>query len=767
MHRNGGLTAINIIGFTIGLAAGFMIYLWVEDELRFDGFHHNSKQIYRVVKYDQSGSNITKTIFNSSNLGENMQELFPCITDNTFIYCSNDYLYFQYNGNNIGVMPATVQKNFFNFFDYPFLEGNPESAFKEPYSIVVSDKLAGKLFGNKPAFGQVLTGTGGDYLIKQGQPYRITGVVKLPHNTHISFDVALAKEDSQLYWSSGAVYLRFTEKFIFNEQIKEKLSRYLVDHEKGKNLLGFQPLKDIHLKTDVSYYHDHNLGNSQYVVVFSILAVIIVLMGAFNFMSISTSQAAKRIKEVALRKVNFGSQNELMIQFFFETLIYIIISMILAIVLANIFLPYLNSFTGKEMTLAFGIRFWITLLLSLLAVCLVAGSYPALYLSSFSPMTIFKGGNITGGKTGFIRIMVVVQFIISIALIICTLVVFKQLSYIANKDLGIDKENIITARCNIWYGVDEFKQEVMRNPNVLSVGMSLLSPESFSYEMKSVTWDGKTTEDTVRMNMAMVDGDFAKTYGLQLVHGELFKTSYDDFLSGKAGGVMINESAARVIGINNPVGININGQKIMAVVRDFHFRPLKEPVVPLIMAYSAEAVTNISFKLAPVNQQATIAFIKETYERMRPGTAFEYRFFKDKITERYKTENELGLLFLIFTLLSLSISCLGILGLTAINTSQRTKEIGLRKISGASMMSIMLLLNKNYIRWIAIAFIIAVPVAALLMNRWLQDFAYHTPLSWWIFLLSGIITLIVAAATNSWICYNASRQNPVNLLRYE
>jgi putative ABC transport system permease protein len=435
--------------------------------------------------------------------------------------------------------------------------------------------------------------------------------------------------------------------------------------------------------------------------------------------------------------------------------------------LTNFFLPYFNSFTHKEMTLGFDMQSLITIVPLFLAVFLIAGSYPAMYLSSFSPMMIFKGANITGGKTGFIRIVVVLQFFFSICLIICTLVVFKQLSYMANKDLGIDKENIITARCGLWYDVDEFKQEVLRNPNVLAAGMSLLTPESFSFEMKNVSWEGKTMQDTMRMNMAMIDGDFAKTYGLQVVHGELLKTSGEDYWSGKGGGVMINESAARVLGFENPIGQTINGQKIVAVVRDFHFRPLKEPVVPLILSYSQEALVNISFKLSPANQKETISFIKETYESMRPGTAFEYRFFKDQIAERYQAENKLGKLFLLITFLSLSISCLGILGLTAINTGQRTKEIGLRKITGASVMNIMLLLNKKYIRWIAVAFIVAVPFAAFLMNRWLQAFAYHTPLSWWIFLLSGLITLIVAIAANSWLCYKAARQNPINLLRYE
>jgi len=270
------------------------------------------------------------------------------------------------------------------------------------------------------------------------------------------------------------------------------------------------------------------------------------------------------------------------------------------------------------------------------------------------------------------------------------------------------------------------------------------------------------------MNMAMIDGDFAKTYGLQVVTGVLMKTSGELYWEKRTDyGVMINESAARLMGMDNPVGKTINDQKIVAVVRDFHFRPLKEPVVPLIMAYSMEAVTNISFKIAPDNLQATIAFIKDVYERMRPGTAFEYRFFDDQVTSLYRTEHELGWLFLFFTLLSLIISCLGILGLTAISTEQRTKEIGLRKIAGASVLSIMLLLNRNHIRRIVVAFIIAVPPAALLMHRWLQGFAFHTPLSWWIFLLSGIIALLVAIATICGLCYKAARQNPVNLLRSE
>jgi putative ABC transport system permease protein len=382
-------------------------------------------------------------------------------------------------------------------------------------------------------------------------------------------------------------------------------------------------------------------------------------------------------------------------------------------------------------------------------------------LSVFVSVVVQSDDDIQGRKTGFIRNLVVVQFVFSIGLIICTLVVFRQLSYITNKDLGLDKENIITARCGLWYDVDEFKQELMRNPNVIAVSMSLLTPENFSLTNRNVTWEGKSPYDTVRMQIALVDGDFAKTYGLQVVHGELFSTSMADFVAGRGGGVMINETAARVMGIENPVGMTI----IMAVVRDFHFRPLREPVAPLIIAYDMQALVNISFKIAPVNRQATIAFIKETYERMRPGAAFEYNYFDEQIAALYRAENQLGRLFLIFTLLSLSISCLGILGLTAFSVQRRTKEIGLRKIAGATIFDIMYLLNKNYIRWIAIAFVIAVPPSALLMNRWLEDFAYHVGLSWWVFLLAGVMALALSLATVSWLCYNAARRNPVEALR--
>jgi len=367
-----------------------------------------------------------------------------------------------------------------------------------------------------------------------------------------------------------------------------------------------------------------------------------------------------------------------------------------------------------------------------------------------------------------IRALVVVQFTISIMLIICTLVVFKQLSYISAKDLGLDRENIITARSGLWYDVDDFRQEVMRNPNVLSVGMSLLTPEALSSALQYVTWEGKTTQDSVQMRMVIIDGGFAKTYGLQVVHGELMGTSREDFWEGKGiGGVMINETAARLMGIENPVGKTINGNRITAVVRDFHFQPLREPIAPLIMSFNMEALVNISIRLAPVNQQATIAFIKETYERMRPGTGFEYRWFDELLAERYQAESRLGTLFMIFAFLSLVISCLGILGLTAFSVEKRTKEIGLRKIAGATVMSIMLLLIKNYMLWMIIAFVVAVPPSFLLMSRWLEGFAYHTPLSWWIFLLAGLITLIVAIATISWLCYRAANRNPVESLKYE
>ncbi len=760
MYRNTGLTAINILGFTIGLAAGLMIYLWVDDELHFDDFHRHANHIYRVVQVDKQGA---KTVYTSPALGDELQQNFPQIADHAFIRCSNDYDYFIWNDNLMNVWPTVVNKDFFSFFDFPFIEGNPMMAFDGEQTLVISEKFAKKLFGNEPALGKELLET--SLYSDKRVPYRITGVVRLPYNTHISFDVARQVVD--IRYDAGVTYLRFDEKATFNTLIQEALSHYMVDKKGGKNLLRFQPLKDIHLHTDFEYRHDHNRGNMQYVIVFSILAMIIVLMGAFNFMSLSTAQAIKRTKEVAVRKVHGGRKNELMGQFFTETLIQVFIAMFLALVLTEIFLPFLNNFTNKEIVMYFNFRFWITVFLSLVAVGLVAGSYPALYLSSFSPMLIFKGGNTTGRKTGFIRILVIVQFVLSIGLTICTLFVFRQLSYISNKDLGLDKDNIITFRCGLWYDVDEFKQEALRNPNVLSVCMSSLTPESFSFQVNEVTWEGMAIPDTVPMNMAFVDGDFAKTYGLRLVEGELMETQQANYWSGKGNPVMINESAARIMGKESPIGKLINGGRIVGVVRDFHFRPLKEPIVPLILSYNTEALVDVSIKLAPGNQQQTIDFIKKTYERMRPGGIFEHHFFDDKLAARYRTENELGRLFLIFTILSITISCLGILGLTAFSVEKRTKEIGLRKIAGASVMDIIWLLNRNYMRWIAIAFIIAVPIAALLMNRWLQGFVYHVSLSWWIFLLAGLITLVVAILTISWLCYKAANRNPVESLKYE
>ena len=757
MRHNSTLTTINIIGLTIGLCAGLMIYIWVDDELHFETFHHHADHIYRVIQLENSGA---KNVYNSSRLGDEMQKLFPQISDHTFISCDNDYSYFLWKGTNINAWTASVDKNFFTFFNFTFVEGNPETASIDAHSIVISENFARKIFGKEPALGQELIQI--NQFSGSQQHYRIAGVVKLPHNTHLSFDVSFPKMTHELI-DMGAVYLRFDEKAVFNEPLQEALCRYLVDHSRSNNLIWFQPLKTIHLKSDFLYRHDHNLGNSQYVITFSILALIIVLMGAFNFMTITTAQATNRIKEVAVRKTYGGRKNQLMYQFFSETLMQVLIAMFLALALTKILLPYLNSFTDKEMFMNFSLQFWISALLSLFIVVFIAGSYPSLYLSSLSPMMIFKGGNSSGKKTNLTQTMVVIQFVISISMLICTLVVFRQISYIGNKDLGIDKENIITARCGLWYQVNTFKQEVMQNPNVLSVSMSLLTPESFSFEMQNVTWENKSSQDTVRMNLAIIDGDFAATYGLEVVSGELMRTSGEDYWNNS--GVMINETAARIMGFDNPVGKTINGDRIVAVVRDFHFRPLKEPILPLIMGYNKEGLTNISFKIAPGNMQSTIAFIKETYERMRPGMSFEYRFFDEQLNERYKTENQLGRLFMVFAFLSLVISSLGILGLTAISAQQRTKEIAVRKILGASVMNIMWMLNKTYMLRIAIAFVIAVPPSALLMHRWLQNFAYRVALNWWIFTIAGLITLIFATATIAWLCYRAANQNPVNYLR--
>ena len=544
----------------------------------------------------------------------------------------------------------------------------------------------------------------------------------------------------------------------------------------------FQPLADIHLYSDYQNdYYDKHPGSYKYVWIFSGLALLIVLMASINFSALSVARASERSVEIGIRKVTGGSKISIFRQFLTESVFQTFAATIIALFVVWFILPWFNTLSSQKLTFNISTGLVINLFILTLLVGIIAGLYPSIYLSSFNPIGIFRGGSISGSKSNFIRVLVTVQFTIAVFFIIATSIFIKQMNYIHNKDLGIDDKNVIVIPTGLWYDNKDFKQELLRNPRVLSVSASTFAPIDVGFNGGlSLSHQGRT--DTLQVNYYFVDEDFANTYKLDVIKGQFLQMDYSGYWkegeklgkSRKEGKeytvsmpIVINQTAEKLLGFDDPIGQRIGDNVIVGVVKDFHFRSLHFPIEPLVMSNNPEAIGTMNVRIAPGNTTETLNYIRDTYRKHREDREFSYTFFDNLLNEKYQAETRLKNITVAFALLAIVISILGILGMAVFSINRRTKEIGIRRVAGAKSSEILILLNKEFIIWVLVAFIIATPVAWYIMNIWLRNFVYKTKLSWWIFLLSGMITFGIALITVNWQSWRAATRNPVEALRYE
>jgi putative ABC transport system permease protein len=454
---------------------------------------------------------------------------------------------------------------------------------------------------------------------------------------------------------------------------------------------------------------------------------------------------------------------------------------IVALFVVWFILPWFNTLSSKQLILNFSPGLIFNLFLLTLIVGIIAGIYPSFYLSSFNPVGIFRGGSISGSRSNFMRILVTVQFTIAIFFILATSLFVKQINYIHNKDLGLDDKNIIVIPTGLWYDNKDFKQELLRNPRIVSASASTSAPIEGGFRSGlSLSHQGRN--DTIQVNYFFADEDFAETYKLEVIKGQFPQMSSGAYWEElkKAGNnkkdgteyaisipIVINETAEKILGFDNPIGQRIDEKVIVGVVKDFHFRSLHFAIEPLVMSNNPEAISTMNIRIAPGNTSETINYIRDTYKKYREGREISYTFFEDLLNEKYQAETRLKNITIAFAFLAIAISILGILGMAIFSIDRRTKEIGIRRVAGAKSSEILFLLNKEFIKWVVAAFVIATPVAWITMHKWLQNFVYKTELSWWIFVLSGVIAFGIALLTVNWQSWRAAARNPVEALRYE
>jgi putative ABC transport system permease protein len=777
---------ISFTGFTLSIVASLLIYLWVYNELSYEKFNPDYQRIYRVLTLSQQGNKIIKSANCYTPVAETMKMDYPQIEYATYIgYDSEDSpLSLESGSEKMEARLSWTTDDFFQIFKgFKFIEGSANNAFDKPGNIVLSEKVAKKLFGTNPALGKKLIC---DKYSKE--IFTVSGIIRIPSQSHIDIGFLVSGKNSRYAafvnsWNSKAhVYIKLKKDAKIDKQFLASITNQVSRYSKYMDKLMFQPLADIHLYTDYETYGlDKDISSYKYLWIFSGLALLIILMASLNFSILSVARASERSVEIGIKKACGASRIGIFNQFMSESVFQTFIATFIALLIALLILPWFNTILSKQLILNFTPGLIINLFFLTFVVGIIAGIYPSIYLSSFNPIGIFRGGSVTGSRSHFIRLLVTFQFTLAIFFICATLLFIKQISYIQNKDLGLDYKNVIVIPTGLWYDNKEFKEEMLKNPNILSVSASVAPPVNFAWKyILPLNHQGRI--DSLETSLFWVDEDFVMTYKLQVIKGQFLKMDYSSYWkewdkknrSLKDGKdytisipIVINETADKMLGFDDPIGQRIGSNLIVGVVKDFNFRPLQYPIGPMIMTNDPQNIMTMNVRISPNNISETLNYIRNTYKKYRDNREFSYRFFEDILNEKYQGERQLRNITFGFALIAIIISTLGILGLVSFSIDRRTKEIGIRRVSGAKGIEILGLLNLEFIKWVFVAILIATPIAWYTMYKWLQNFSYKTELSWWIFLLAGLIAFIIALSIVSWQSWRAATRNPVEALRYE
>lgn len=768
---------LNIVGLTIGLTSFVLILTWVQDELSFDSFHKDADRIYTVFRVEESG----KEAVTSTLLAPTIQRELPEIISATgFIPLPEAFQStISYNENSYMEHFAVADSSFFDVFSFQIIEGSGSEALKNPNSIVISERVSQKYFGNDKALGKTLTIN----FIGIEQVLYVTAVIRnYPSNSHIQSEIIVPCDlmnNFGLHWNewynqNPRTYIKTIEGVSLAD-LERKILNCKQKYFKEDNLsYSLLPLRKIHLHTsDVAYLN--SVGDIRYVYIFSAIGFVILLIAGMNYVNLSNVLSLKRSKEIGLKKT-FGIRRiHIVKQSYIETLLLTVISTILALLLSQIFLPLVNKVSGKDLFIhMWSLRFMVILLTIIFLTTFLSGFYPAVFMSGFKPIKALNGKIIKGKDSLAIRKGIVVfQFALSIIIIICTLAISNQLKFIRNTNLGYDKENLLYVLTNgkVSENYKTFRSTVIESGLVKNVSHSNVLDGTSISTTSNVNWPGKTKD--IRSKVIYADKDFASTYDIQMDAGEFFK---EDFITDKDDRFVINQKAAREMGFFDPIDqqFEIWGRKgkIIGVTKDFHFSSFHDQIEPLVFILPRPEELDsrcrvILFKLKPNNLRESLNYLKNTWEKFYPKEQFNFAFVDEQVNSKYISENRMSKLFNYFSVLAIFVACLGLFGLTSFTIEQKNKEIGVHKVIGAKEFNVMYLLSKDYIIWITIAFIIASPVSYYFMNLWLKNFVYKTDLSWWIFAVSGLLVVFLAVLTVSWQSFQAARRNPIEALRYE
>ena len=794
LWKSKSFSAINILGLAVGLATCLLIVLYVVDELSYDRYNQKAERIFRVDSDIRFGGADLHLAVNSDLMGYTLKKDYPQVEEYTRVYASSGSKLVRKGSQFIEEQNvAHVDSTFFNVFTLPVLEGDTKSALNEPNTVVITESTAEKYFGTIHSLGKIIEA--------DKTPYKVTAVIKdVPKNSHFHLDFLFSMDNVEYDWGNYMshnfqtyiVLRKGTDYKAFEKNFKTVIEKYVLpqarqfiqvnsmeEFEKAGNKLVYSltPLLHIHLRSDRFPELSTN-GNIQYVYIFSAVAFFVLLIACINFMNLSTARSANRAKEVGVRKVLGTERKTLVAQFLIESTVTVIIALVLALGIAALVLPLFNDIAAKSLSITelISLRILPFLVLLPIVVGLLAGSYPAFFLSRFRPIEVLKG-NVSAGfkKSGLRNALVVFQFAISIILIMGTIIVYSQLRYIQTKNLGFNKDQvlIINGTGALDNKVDAFKNEVLNMPGVKSGTLSGFLPVSNSSRNDNAFSNEAVMDSKNGLNMQgwRVDYDYIKTMGMEIVKGRSFSREF----GSDSTAMIINETAAKFFNFKDPVGKKIytydNDNKLISfnvigVVKNFNFESLRQSIGPLCMVLG-RSTGLASFKVNTTNIKGLIGEIENRWKSMAPGMPFSYRFLDESFDEMYRAEQRVGKVAITFAILAIIIACLGLFGLVTYAAEQRIKEIGIRKVLGASVRGIVQLLSKDFLLLVLIAFIIAAPVSWYFMRKWLEDFSYRVNIEWWVFVLAGSIALLIALVTICFQAVKAALANPVKNLRTE
>jgi len=780
LWKQKGFSAINLIGLTIGMSVCYFALLFVRFELNYDAYHEKSDQIYRMVT-DIKTEHGTEQLSTTATMAPAIQSAFPEIQAAARIFL--DHLIIQkgkeqYSEEKVAYADSSV----FSVFTFPLISGNSGQSLVVPYSVILSETSAHKYFGDENAIGKIL-------LVNGKEQATVTGVMKdIPDNSHFKVDMLFSLSTLGEEWMHNSKRFFFYTYLLLPENqnpqaLEAKFPNFIKDHmdqSKGMYSLLLEPLKSVYLdgKPRGSKAGSSVNGNRNHVYIFSFVAAFVLFIACFNFINLTTALSMQRAKEIGIRKVLGTTKSLLVFQFLIEALVLSLISFLFSLFVCTLFLPYFNNLAGKTVSTGVfqnpgnvAILFLISIVIGLLS-----GIYPAFFLSRFQPVRILKGGfvSVTSG-IAFRRALVITQFSISIILIVATIVVFSQLHFMQSQELGFRKDHMLVIDFqyddDIISHEEAIKEQLTKIPGVTAATISSSIPGRSNHIYPTKLENRSSDMQDFQMDTYFVDYDFLKQYEISVLAGRAFSKQFGSDLKES---ILINEAAVRSLGYTNPqevIGkrfsqLNVNGL-VIGVVKDFHFQSFQEQIQPLMLRVAPGFFTFLTLNVSGENMPERIEQLEKKWKVLAPNLPLIYFFADEAYNHQYVEEQRFGNLFIGFASFAILISCLGLLGLTAFSITRRTREVGVRKVMGASVAEIIGLLSLDFIKLVLVAILLASPVAWYMMNQWLMEFAYRIEISPWIFVLAGFIALSIAIVTVSFQAIKAALLNPIKSLRSE